>query len=54
MSGVPVYMVQPLGKVPASPSHVLSRGELIVQDDQWVGEPKQGRGQFFRRGTFSR
>src|SRR5215510_8899209 len=40
-------------KVPASPSHVLSRGELIVQNDQWVGKQKQGRGQFLRRGTFS-
>jgi dihydropyrimidinase len=39
-------------KVPASPSHVLSRGELIVQDDRWVGKQKQGRGQFLRRGTF--
>jgi dihydropyrimidinase len=39
-------------KVPASPSHVLSRGELIVRDDQWVGKHKQGRGQFLRRGTF--
>jgi dihydropyrimidinase len=38
--------------VPASPSHVLSRGELIVRDDQWVGKTKQGRGQFVRRGTF--
>ncbi|HEX7840698.1 MAG TPA: dihydropyrimidinase [Kofleriaceae bacterium] len=40
-------------RVPASPSHVLSRGELIVQDDQWVGKQKQGRGQFLRRGTFA-
>jgi dihydropyrimidinase len=39
-------------KVPGSPSHVLSRGELIVQNDQWVGKKKQGRGQFVRRGTF--
>lgn len=38
--------------VPASPSHVLSRGELIVKDDQWVGKAKQGRGQFLRRSTF--
>ena len=38
--------------VPASPSHVLSRGELIVADDQWVGKTRQGRGQFLRRGTF--
>jgi dihydropyrimidinase len=40
-------------KVPASPSHVLSRGELIVQDDQWVGKTQRGRGQFLRRNTFS-
>jgi dihydropyrimidinase len=40
-------------RVPASPSHVLSRGELIVKDDRWVGKAKQGRGQFLRRGTFS-
>ena len=39
-------------KVPASPSHVLSRGELIVKNDQWVAKTKQGRGQFLRRGTF--
>ncbi len=38
--------------VPASPSHVLSRGELIIKDDQWVAKQKQGRGQFVRRGTF--
>ncbi len=38
--------------VPGSPSHVLSRGELIVQNDVWVGKTKQGRGQFLRRGTF--
>jgi dihydropyrimidinase len=38
--------------VPGSPSHVLSRGELIVHDDRWVGKAKAGRGQFQRRGTF--
>jgi dihydropyrimidinase len=38
--------------VPGSPSHVLSRGELIVAGDQWVGKTKRGRGQFLRRGTF--
>jgi len=38
--------------VPASPSHVFSRGELIVQNDIWVGKQKQGRGQFIKRGTF--
>jgi dihydropyrimidinase len=39
--------------VPASPSHVFSRGELIVQNDQWVAKKKQGRGQFLKRGTFA-
>jgi dihydropyrimidinase len=39
-------------KVPASPSHVFSRGELVVKDDQWVAKQKQGRGQFVRRSTF--
>jgi dihydropyrimidinase len=38
--------------VPGSPSHVLSRGELVVQDNKWVAKKKQGRGQFVRRGTF--
>jgi dihydropyrimidinase len=39
-------------KVPGSPSQVFSRGELIVENDQWVAKKKQGRGQFIRRGTF--
>jgi dihydropyrimidinase len=39
-------------RVPGSPSYVLSRGELIVKDDQWVASRKQGRGQFVRRATF--
>jgi dihydropyrimidinase len=39
-------------KVPGSPSHVFSRGELIVENDVWVGKSKQGRGQFVRRSTF--
>ncbi len=38
-------------KVPASPSHVFSRGELIVEGDTWVGK-QQGRGQFLKRATF--
>jgi dihydropyrimidinase len=38
--------------VPGSPSAVFSRGELIVENDQWVGKTKQGRGHFVRRGTF--
>ena len=39
--------------VPGSPSHVLSRGELIIENDKWVGNQKKGRGQFVRRGTFN-
>ena len=39
-------------RVPGSPSHVLSRGELVVKDDVWVAKRKQGRGQFVRRATF--
>ncbi|MEJ7602103.1 MAG: amidohydrolase family protein [Kofleriaceae bacterium] len=39
-------------KVTGTPSHVLSRGELVVKDDVWVAKQKQGRGQFLRRGTF--
>ncbi len=40
-------------KVPASPSHVFSRGELVVENDKWVAKKKQGRGQFVRRATFN-
>jgi dihydropyrimidinase len=39
-------------RVIGTPSHVLSRGELVVENDQWVAKKKQGRGQFVRRGTF--
>lgn len=39
--------------VPGSPRAVLSRGDLIVKDDVWVGKSKKGRGQFVKRGTFS-
>ncbi|MFT3692776.1 MAG: dihydropyrimidinase [Kofleriaceae bacterium] len=39
--------------VPGSPSHVFSRGELIVQNDKWVGKTQKGRGKFVRRGTFN-
>jgi dihydropyrimidinase len=38
--------------VPGSPSHVFSRGELVVKDDQWVAARAAGRGQFVRRSTF--
>jgi dihydropyrimidinase len=39
--------------VPGSPSHVFSRGDLIVADDKWVGKQQKGRGQFLRRGSFA-
>ncbi|MSP60933.1 MAG: dihydropyrimidinase [Myxococcales bacterium] len=34
-----------------APSHVFSRGELIVEHDKFLSRP--GRGHFLRRGTFS-
>ncbi len=39
-------------KVPGSPSHVLSRGELVVKNDKWVAKQRKGRGQFIKRATF--
>jgi dihydropyrimidinase len=39
-------------KVIGTPSHVFSRGELVVKDDQWVAKQKQGRGRFVKRSTF--
>ena len=36
-----------------APAAVMSRGELLVEDDRWVAKKKQGRGQFLRRGTFA-
>jgi dihydropyrimidinase len=40
------------GKVaPGSPSHVLSRGEVVVEDGRFVG--KAGQGRFLRRGPVS-
>jgi len=38
-------------RVPASPSHVLSRGDLVVKGDGGGGMTRQGRGQFIGRGT---
>ncbi|MEZ4366830.1 MAG: amidohydrolase family protein [Kofleriaceae bacterium] len=38
--------------VPGSPAAVLSRGELVVQDDRWVAKQVQGRGRFVKRATF--
>jgi dihydropyrimidinase len=40
-------------RIVGAPSHVLSRGELVVENDVWVANRVQGRGQFVRRGTFS-
>jgi dihydropyrimidinase len=40
-------------KVVGAPSHVLSRGELVVENDVWVANKQRGRGQFVKRGTFS-
>jgi len=40
-------------KVIGTPSAVMSRGELLIEDDKWVAKKKQGRGQFLRRGTFA-
>jgi len=40
-------------KVVGAPAAVLSRGELVVENDRWVAKAKQGRGQFLKRGTFS-
>ena len=37
--------------VVGSPAAVLSRGELIVEEGQFLG--KKGRGKFLKRGTFN-
>jgi dihydropyrimidinase len=37
--------------VVGAPAQVLSRGELVVDNDKTIG--KKGRGQFVRRGTFN-
>jgi dihydropyrimidinase len=34
-----------------APTHVLSRGELIVENDKFLGQ--KGRGRFLRRSTFA-
>ncbi len=36
--------------VVGAPTHVLSRGELVVEDDRFLGQ--KGRGRFLRRATF--
>jgi dihydropyrimidinase len=38
-------------EVIGAPTHVFSRGELIVENDKLLGKP--GRGQFLRRSTFA-
>jgi dihydropyrimidinase len=38
-------------KVTGAASHVFSRGELIVEEGNFLG--KKGRGQFLKRGTFN-
>ncbi len=38
-------------KVRGAATQVFSRGELIVDEGQWLG--KKGRGKFFKRNTFS-
>jgi dihydropyrimidinase len=40
-------------QVIGTPSHVFSRGELVVADDRWVARKQAGRGQFQKRGTFA-
>jgi dihydropyrimidinase len=40
-------------QVIGAPAAILSRGDLIIQDDRWVASKKQGRGQFQKRSTFS-
>ncbi|MCE9575221.1 MAG: dihydropyrimidinase [Deltaproteobacteria bacterium] len=39
-------------RVIGSPAQVLSRGEVIVEDNRWVGKQRQGRGKFLKRATF--
>lgn len=39
-------------RVVGAPSHVLSRGELVVANDLWVSKGREGRGRFLKRGTF--
>ena len=39
-------------RVVGAPSHVLSRGEVVVANDLWVSKGREGRGRFLKRGTF--
>ncbi len=45
------YAAYPEKTVTGAPAYVFSRGELVVQGNQFVGKP--GRGQFIKRSTFS-
>ena len=38
-------------KVTGAPTHVLSRGEVVIENGTFVGKP--GRGRFLKRSTFS-
>jgi dihydropyrimidinase len=39
-------------RVPGSPRLVMSRGEVVVDNDRWVAAKQRGRGQFIKRSTF--
>jgi len=45
------YAAYPDKIVTGAPAYVFSRGELVVQGNQFLGKP--GRGQFLKRRTFS-
>jgi dihydropyrimidinase len=44
------YAAYPEKTVRGAPTHVFSRGELVVEHDRFLGQP--GRGRFQRRSTF--
>ena len=37
--------------VTGAPKTVVSRGEVVVEDDKFTGRP--GRGKFLKRGTYA-
>jgi dihydropyrimidinase len=45
------YAAYPEKTVTGAPTHVFSRGELVVHNGEFLGKP--GRGQFLKRSTFS-
>ena len=45
------YAAYPEKIVYGAPTHVFSRGELVVENDRFLGQV--GRGHFLRRSTFS-